>query len=133
MRLHRTEKRNNADSTIALINIAFLLLVFFLVAGTIVPMQESNVIPPVTEAGRGDVPNDVVFMTTTGEIVYQNRAFTRAGIVEQLNSQFGLGHAKPVKIVADRGLSATELIDFVDALNSGGFPNVRVITVRDGR
>lgn len=129
--LPRPMKRRGADATIALINIVFLMLVFFLVAGTIVPPQEGNIIPPLSAiAERGDAPNDAVFITHTGDLVFRNRIASLTDVVEGLGRRDETDRSSPVKIVADRRLDARRLIDVLDALKGGGFTNLRVITTR---
>jgi len=129
--LPRPTKRRRADATITLINIVFLMLAFFLVAGTIVPPQEGNIIPPLSAmAQRGDVPNDAVFITHTGDLVFRNRMTSLADIVEELGRRAATDRSMLVKIVADRRLDARRLINVLDALKGGGFTNLRVITIR---
>lgn len=125
MRIARPPERRRAEGTIALINVVFLMLIFFLIAGTLTPPLDPDVALAEASLAEGTEPPDALFVTAAGELRMRGRAVS----IEEFMASSGEGSAGPsVKLAADRNLPAVELIDIVAALKQAGAARVHIVT-----
>ncbi|WP_173931007.1 biopolymer transporter ExbD [Chelativorans sp. Marseille-P2723] len=129
VRLSRPPVRRQAESTIALINIVFLMLIFFLIAGTLAPPLDGEVTLISTTDAQPVAPPDALFITAEGSV----RAAGKQIVLEEwMAEKVGAsgGEAPLVSVAADRDLPAERLVDFVAALRAAGAGTIRIVTER---
>lgn len=131
MRLPPARARARPESTITLINVVFLMLIFFLIAGTLTPPLDPDVDLIGTSHSDRAEPPDALFATLEGTVRFRGVETTAAAYVAML------AEARPaepivVKIAADRNLPAEMLIDLVGELRAAGASRVLVVTERIG-
>lgn len=119
-------QRRRADSTITLINVVFLMLMFFLVAGTIATPPPADL--RLVQLAQADplVPPEVLSMTAAGEVIWQGAPADPAAYVAALPPEAqGIARVMP-----DRDAPAVALITLARALRSAGAAEVRIVTER---
>lgn len=139
-RLPRPAPKPRGENTIALINIVFLMLIFFLIAGTIAPPMDSEVELIKAAEARSIEPPWALFVTEKGELKYQGEAVTPKRFVELRQNDEPSAPVVPsgeetaigpaVKLAADGRLPAAMLIEVIDQLKSAGAGKISVITER---
>ncbi|MEF2070126.1 ExbD/TolR family protein [Consotaella aegiceratis] len=131
MRLERPAKKPPQDPTIALINIVFLMLIFFLLAGTLAPGTDRDIdLIRTSDAEREKPPVEPISVTADGEIRYGGKPVSRDGLVERLRQArpaTGNADADGIEVLADRSLSARDLIDLIRMLQAQGY-SARIVT-----
>lgn len=133
MRLQRPRERRQRESTIALINIVFLMLIFFLIAGTLAPSLDSEVSLIMTGDAEQAAPPDALFVTRDGRLKAQGRETDVGGFLDSLRAQqTDSDAAVAVKIAADRELPAERLIEVIDQFRTAGIDRVSIVTERAG-
>jgi biopolymer transport protein ExbD len=125
MRLARPPARRKEEGTIALINVVFLMLIFFLVAGTLTPPLDPDVRLVEAHMAEGAEPPDSLFVAATGKLRARGEEITPEAFVAAL-AEAGMPAA--VKLAADRDLPAVELIDIVAALKGAGAETIHIVT-----
>ena len=119
-------QRRRADPTITLINVVFLMLMFFLVAGTIAAPPPAD-LRLVQLAGADPlVPPDVIALTADGTALWQGAPADPATYVAALPPA-ARGIAR---IMPDRDAPAADLIWLARALRAAGAAEVRIVTER---
>lgn len=123
----RPSKSTPKEPTIALINIVFLMLIFFMIAGTLAP----TLAPDLKLISAGDIegrepPNTLVIhadghMSLRGDLIA-----TAAAFFETLDDE----HRKAVRIVPDRALPAIDLVRIASELRAAGAERVLIISER---
>ena len=116
--------RRRPEPVIGLINVVFLMLVFFLIAGSITVPRDAEVqLVRFDEAGAPPPP-DVLALTAAGTL--------RAGGADTTVAAFLAAHpqAAPVRLMPDRDAPAARLIEVARALRAGGAVQVLVVTER---
>lgn len=117
-----SERRRPIEVTIALINIVFLMLIFFLVVGTI----SSQVSNDVTLASIDDIdieaPLDALVMGENGTLRFKGRELSLSEAVSLFDS------SDKVRLLPDRAAPASEVIALAKALRSGGARTLVLIT-----
>ena len=115
--------RRPRDSTIALINVVFLMLIFFLIAGTIAPPLELDLELVDTSGLEGREPPDALVLREDGTLSFRGTPTDPTTYM----ADHGTG---PVRIVPDRDASAPRLIEVTGALRRLGAPSVILVTER---
>lgn len=127
LKLNPKPKQTERESTIALINIVFLMLIFFLIAGTITPPIDSQV-EPISASNENDADlNDMLAIRADGELVYKSESIE----VDSYASTFLANEAnntRPVKLFVDQKLEATKLVTVINTLKASGIISIQVIT-----
>ena len=125
--IRNRRRKSEREPTIALINIVFLMLIFFLVAGTLARPLDSSLKLVRTADLDGTAPADALVvhsdgrMTWRGEIQASPDAFL-AGLPPEAHAH--------VRLVPDRDLRATELVRIGRTLRRAGAEQVFVVTER---
>lgn len=122
--------KTERESTIALINIVFLMLIFFLVAGTVAAPLDKGLRLVSTNAAEGSAPADALVlhaderMSNRGKDVSSAAAFL-ASISEAAR--------KRVRIMPDRALPAAKLVSISRDLRAAGAQQIVIVTERGMR
>lgn len=118
--------RKPRNTTIALINVVFLLLIFFLIAGTVAPPLDPEVRLVSTDELEGREPPDALVLRADGSLNYR-------GVPTDV-ARFMANHGpEPVRIVPDRAATGLRLIEVTGALRRQGAPSVILVTEQASR
>jgi len=128
LRLSRPLPQRQRESTIALINVVFLMLIFFLVAGTLAPPMEKEIELISTAMTERSAPPDALFVTSEGELRAQGETTSVAAFLERLQAEATEDGEIEVKLAADRNLPAVRLIDIVAELRRAGADRISIVT-----
>jgi biopolymer transport protein ExbD len=116
------ERRRPPEATIALINIIFLMLIFFLVVGTI-SSQAAN---DVTLASIDDIdtqpPSDALIMRASGILSFRGRELSVSEAVSLFEE------TDKVRLLPDRAAPASEVIALAKALRASGVNALVLVT-----
>lgn len=119
------------ENTVALINIVFLMLIFFLVAGTLAPAPDKDVDFITLAATDPASPPDMLFVRADGTLTWRGEAMTLSDHVLRWQSLRQQGSEPvPLRIAADRSLPAIELLDAIDDLRKAGIDRIVLIAER---
>ncbi|QFT30359.1 Biopolymer transport protein ExbD/TolR [Labrenzia sp. THAF82] len=127
IRVRRNKPKRPLETTISLINIVFLMLIFFLVTGQLTPPQDPDVILPETKSSDPLPPPDALYARGDGALVYREAPVTAADyLANHLPEREGA--PRQVKLAADKNLGAGKLLQHVKALYGAGADAVVVVT-----
>lgn len=134
MRLPETPRRAFGEPVIPLINVVFLLLIFFMLAGTFTTPQPFRVDPPEARSGKSEQGReDVVLLGADGELAFAGETLedddALVGVVEQRlqsDSDFRL------RLKADGRVSSRRLLDIMDRLREAGAERLLLLTADRG-
>lgn len=115
--------RRKRDATIAMINVIFLMLIFFLIAGTVAPPLDPGLELVDTSGLEGREPPDALVLRQDGTLSFRGAPTDPATYL----ANHGTG---PVRIVPDRNVSGARLVEVTGALRRLGAPSVFLVTVR---
>ncbi|WP_146346776.1 ExbD/TolR family protein [Phaeobacter marinintestinus] len=115
--------RRTRDATTPLINVVFLMLIFFLIAGTIAPPLDPDLKLVSTADLEGREPPDALVLRADGTLSFRGKPTTPEVYMS--------GHdAGPVRIVPDRDAPGPRLIELSGALRRLGATSVILVTER---
>jgi biopolymer transport protein ExbD len=126
MPLHQTQRRSRLDPTIGLVDIVFLLVMFFLLAGTIARPLGADV-TLIRNAGQDPVPPpDALVLLADGTLRFRGSLTDPLTFVTALPQD----DRGVVRIVPDADVSATLLVATARALGKAGAGEVVIVTER---
>jgi biopolymer transport protein ExbD len=114
-----TEKRARPESVVPMINVVFLLLVFFLMTAVLTPPDPFEVALPGAEAPLGETSEIMLVVGASGQLALG----TARG--EAVFSEVPAGL---LKIRADASLDGAELARLVSRLRASGVTRVELVT-----
>lgn len=119
--------RRKPEPTIALINVVFLMLIFFMVAGSLAPPLSRDVTLVETRDLEGRAPPDALVILPDGTLNYRGDVLPdAAAFVAALPEE----ERETVRIVPDRALDALDLVELTQELVAAGAGRVMAVTER---
>ncbi|MDP2118632.1 MAG: biopolymer transporter ExbD [Hoeflea sp.] len=119
------------ENTVPLINVVFLMLIFFLVAGTLAPAPDSDVDFITLAATDPASPPDMLFVRADGTLTWRGEALpTSDHVLRWQGLQQDGSDPRPLRIAADRALPAIDLLDTIDDLRRAGIDRIVLIAER---
>jgi len=115
--MRRPAARRPKEPTIALINIVFLMLVFFMVAGTLAPSLDRDIALVETDALEGREPPDALVIDKTGELRHRGIVLTSVSAFLARPDSREVG---TVRLMPDRALPAADLLRISAELRAAG-------------
>lgn len=132
MGLHHTHIPRKEADPLPLINIVFLMLVFFLLAGTIAPTYELDVKPAKAQETRaGELRRPAVYIARGGEISFNQQELAPEQLAEMLAAA-NLNQDVGLRVVADRGADARLLLSVLASAQNAGISRLFLVTLREG-
>jgi biopolymer transport protein ExbD len=125
--MKRRLTRKDREPTIALINIVFLMLIFFLVAGTLAPPLDADLKLVNTADLEGTPPADALVIHADGRLTHRGAPVVSAEAFLAMLPEEARGR---VRLVPDRDLDAKELVSLGRSLRAAGAEQVIIITER---
>jgi biopolymer transport protein ExbD len=134
MRLRQPETRRREPDLTGLINIVFLILIFFLVAGTLRSFADRDIkLAKAHAVEPGPVAPGRLVLFADERIAYRGKDISVNEIAERLRSDERLDKTVPFMIVADGRLPAHRALAVIEAVKAGGIRDVTMLTERQER
>lgn len=117
------------DRIMPLINIVFLLLIFFLVAGMLREPDALDVIPPESAAEAANLPEALsLYVGADGTLALGGDVVPEDELEVRLADLLSDDPERLIRIVADRGADTLAVIDLMETLRSAGAARVKLAT-----
>ncbi|UWQ35699.1 biopolymer transporter ExbD (plasmid) [Leisingera sp. M527] len=115
------------EPTIALINIVFLMLIFFMIAGTLAVPLDTDLTLIEAQDLEGREPPDALVVHADGRLTLRGKVLPdAAAYVAALNR----ADRAALRIVPDRNLPARDLVKLGNTLRGAGAERVLIVTKR---
>ena len=128
MALRRPAERRKGEPTIALINIVFLMLIFFMIAGALAPPLNARVELVDTADLDGRAPPDAAVVLADGSLLLREQPVDAAAVAARAREQDPASEAPAVRLVPDRNLPAATLLALAANLRDAGAGDVWLVT-----
>lgn len=125
MDLSHPTRREPRESIVPMINVVFLLLIFFLMTAQIAPPEPFEVSLPESAAEAPSEAGHTLHLSGEGELAYQDLRDEEA-----LAALSGLGEAETLKLRADRSVPAQQVAILLGRLAGLGISRVELISER---
>ncbi|ATG41223.1 ExbD/TolR family protein [Phaeobacter piscinae] len=115
------------EPTIALINIVFLMLIFFMIAGTLAVPLDKDVTLIEAKDLEGREPPDALVVHADGRLTLRGKVLADAATYAAMLTE---EERAEVRIVPDRDLPARDLVKLGNALRAAGAQHVLLVSER---
>ncbi|WP_040104334.1 ExbD/TolR family protein [Phaeobacter gallaeciensis] len=123
----RPHKARQKEPTIALINIVFLMLIFFMIAGTLAVPLDKDVTLIEAKDLEGREPPDALVVHADCRLTLRGKVLADAATYAAMLTE---EERAEVRIVPDRDLPARDLVKLGNALRAAGAQNVLLVSER---
>lgn len=118
---------NAEENVLPLINVVFLLLIFFMVSGSLVQEPPFQLTPATTEhAHAEDAQAEYLAIGADGRLAWTGEEISAGQLLERLESRSA--PETPLQVRADRRLEAKELTKLLAELRTGGVAQIQILT-----
>jgi biopolymer transport protein ExbD len=131
VRLPDTPRRVAGENVIPLINVVFLLLIFFMLAGALAAPEPFRVEPPASRSDAALENRDrTLLLSADGRLALDGAPLPRDALEPAVAGLLEQHPGARLKLKADADVTAATLIDVMDALRSAGAQRVTLVTRR---
>ncbi|MGM0602868.1 MAG: ExbD/TolR family protein [Bacillota bacterium] len=131
---YKPSKKRSGSNLAPMIDIVFLLLIFFLVSSTLqgeeavynINLPDSNI------GGQQEQQIIKLFLTENNKIIFQNKEFTGEELKSFLKNSLQPDNDKTVKIYADKKTDFQYIVSLIESLKENNFNKIS-FTVREKR
>lgn len=133
MRLQRPRRRRDDEASILpLINVVFLLLIFFLVAARLTLPDPFGIQPPSsTSEGPPEGREHEVLVAADGRLAFDGETVDEAGLRAALGG-WDPADGQPLRLKADSDAEATRVIAVMELMREAGVAKIRLLTAPAG-
>jgi len=130
-RLHTPKRRSDQDPVLPLINVVFLLLIVFMIAGQLTAPTPFPVTPPTAADGE-DSPDrpGVIHVSASGEFAMAGARMSEAELAMAAADTDAAATPEPWQVVADADAPAVTVARLIGILRTGGERPIHLITTR---
>ncbi|NVK20362.1 MAG: biopolymer transporter ExbD [Methylocystaceae bacterium] len=131
MKLNRPVRKEESESIIPLINIVFLLLIFFMVTAQFNANDDLEVYPPQSlQSEELDPEQDrIIFISSTGKISFRQTQQTPEELGRFVGHVFSDPKQVTLTIKADAKAQTTTLLSVLKVLKDANVGNVELMTL----
>jgi biopolymer transport protein ExbD len=132
MKLHRRARKQSPETIVALIDVVFFLLVFFMLVGRMDATSPFDVAPPQSNAGA-DMPGGGTTATIAadGRLALDGREIERVGLLAGIGAQLAASPNLLVRINAHRDTRLQNVLPLVTAIEALGVRDVVLVVTPD--
>lgn len=128
MRFEPPRPRNDEERILPLINIVFLLLIFFMLAGRISATDPFEVTPPQSSSGSNPDRQDLlVLVDAEGRLALDGQVMHESDLKSAITER--LGEDGRVRLKADDAAEATKVVGVMELLREAGVERLELLTV----
>lgn len=133
MRLERPKPEKELVNITPLIDVVFILLIFFMLAGSIEPKEPFNITPATSTAEvRGDVQDFVILIDKQGQIALDDRVIPKDDLSKIIREVMVANPSALIQLKPDAEADAVEVIEVMEAIRDAGAQYLVLLTVGRG-
>jgi biopolymer transport protein ExbD len=127
----KRRKTSSDEHMLSLINVVFLLLIFFMIAGRLTTADPFKVSPAKSVSELDPtIETAIIHISSNGELAFQHSSIDDAGLKEKVRS-FLSDHPKGIlQLKADAQYQASKVLQLMETLRDVGVKKVSLITQR---
>ncbi len=132
MKLKNRKKREyDDDGLLPLVNIIFLLLIFFMIAGVIEKrILKNNIEPPEVKLSKFENKNITKIFIDKNNVITANDKIIN---VDSVNTLFDSDKNKEVIIIADKSLFIKDINLLLDKLHENKITNIKLLSLTNAK
>ncbi len=129
--VHHTNGRE--ANIIPIINMTFLLLLFFMVAGSLTEVMHKDIFPPSSASAAPSQPDlQELMLTRDGKLLWQEQPVTVSQWAQRLSAQ-GVKIPATLRLRADASTRAAVIIPLLAEFKALHIARVSLVTINDAK
>ena len=133
MRFARSRRRNEDERILPLINVVFLLLIFFMLAGRFSASDPFEVEPPRSVSQGAATERDIlVLVGADGRLALDGEIIEAAALGAAVADRLSPDKEMRLWLKADGSAEATRVVEVMELLRAAGAERLRLLTVTGG-
>ncbi len=135
MKIPRPRRRKSGDNVTPLINVVFLLLIFFMLTSSFVQPELFPVAPPqsISEAMPGDKNRLTILVSADGRLALGKTAVEAGDIGAEVAKRKRANRNLRIEVKADGKVPAGRILALLDRLRAVGVNRIGLTTARRAR
>ena len=130
MQFQPSRPRNDDERILPLINIVFLLLIFFMLAGRFSATDPFQITPPQSVSeGQAATQDLVVQMAADGRLAVNGMLLDESALEAQVAQRLSGAEGVRVRLKADGGAAAVQVVAVMELLREAGVKRLQLLTV----
>lgn len=133
MRFARSRRRNDDERILPLINVVFLLLIFFMLAGRFSASDPFEVEPPRSVSQGAATERDIlVLVSADGRLALDGEIIEASALGAAVADRLSPDKKMRLWLKADGSAEATRVVEVMELLRAAGAERLRLLTVTGG-
>ena len=133
MKIRQVSTTNHSENILPLVNVVFLLLIFFMLAGAFSKPDLFDVVVPSAENDNAaDRKVLTILMNENGEIALDQSILSEEELIKTISNEIESGSLVQLQLKADANMNATRLIDVMELLSNTELSSIHLLTVAPG-
>lgn len=130
MEIIEEEKKREFETVLPLVNIVFLLLIFFMLAGAFTKPELFNVAVPKAQIDKvADRESLTLLMNANNEFAIETTPYSKEKLLAFINYKLVEQKELSIQLKADEQVKSQDLISIMEALGATGLQSIRLLTV----
>ena len=128
----QSQERRLDLTVLPMVNVVFLLLIFFMLVGRVGPKEEFDIAPPVSQSGQVESGQPVrVEINSSGIMAMEGRIIDTTELIVLVTDILRQDSSTQIQLKADAGLDANALIRVMETLRLIGVAKLTLVTERE--
>ena len=133
MRFQRPRPKNDEERILPLINVVFLLLIFFMLAGRLAASDPFEIAPPRSSSERAaDRQEMLVLVGADGQLALDGAVMDETALKAAVTDRLAGDGTARLRLKADGRAEATQVVAVMELLREAGVGRLTLLTVPGG-
>lgn len=129
MKINETPKKHQFENILPMVNVVFLLLIFFMVAGTYSSPEMFEVSSPDSSSSlHADQTVTTILVDQSGRIAIGETELTHENLVDFIRQLVKTNPASVIQLKADAKVEALEIVKLIELLSETELNTVHLLT-----
>ncbi|MDA9004004.1 biopolymer transporter ExbD [bacterium] len=130
MNIDEPVKKREFETVLPMINIVFLLLIFFMLAGAFTkPDMFDITVPEASTKNAADLDDITILMSEKKAFAIADTSYSQDELTDFIRRTIEDNNNASVQLKADQKVTSNDLIDTMEALGSTGLQSIKLLTV----
>lgn len=134
MRFEPRRPKNDEERILPLINVVFLLLIFFMLAGRLAASDPFEITPPRSASeGNPNQQDMLVLIDAEGRLALDGEVVSESDLKQTVADRLDNNGRPSVRVKADGRADANGVVAIMETLREAGVTQLELLTVPDNR
>jgi biopolymer transport protein ExbD len=130
LQLNFENPQEEPDTILPLINVVFLLLIFFVMTGALDAVDYFNVAPPSSSSAvRASLEDTVILVGSDGRIAVDNNEVNEVDLQLAMSDKLAANSDAVIRIKADGRVDAARVVEVMELIEAVGVTRVLLLTL----